>query len=58
MKDFRVRFTVEGEQVTVVELATGYRKRVLQDAGAVATESTPLEVHRAFVARFGPRAAK
>jgi mRNA-degrading endonuclease RelE of RelBE toxin-antitoxin system len=58
VKDFRVRFTVEGDEVCVGELATGYRKRVLEDAQAVATESTPLDVHRAFVARFGARAAK
>jgi hypothetical protein len=58
VKDFRARFTVEGDRVTVHELATGYRKRVLEDARAVATEHTPLEVHRAFVAYFGPRAAK
>jgi tRNA-Thr(GGU) m(6)t(6)A37 methyltransferase TsaA len=58
VKDFRVRFAVEGDEVRVQELATGYRKRVLEDADAVATERTPLEVHRAFVARFGGRAAK
>jgi tRNA-Thr(GGU) m(6)t(6)A37 methyltransferase TsaA len=58
VKDFRARFSVTGEVVHVLELATGYRKRVLADAGAVATERTPLDVHRAFVARFGPRAAK
>jgi tRNA-Thr(GGU) m(6)t(6)A37 methyltransferase TsaA len=58
VKDFRVRFVVAGDEVRVQELATGYRKRVLDDAAAVATESTPLDVHRAFVERFGPRAAK
>jgi tRNA-Thr(GGU) m(6)t(6)A37 methyltransferase TsaA len=58
VKDFRVRFTLEDGEVHVRELATGYRKRVLEDQSAVATEHTPLDVHRAFVARFGPRAAK
>jgi len=42
----------------VLEITTGYRKRVLQDPLAVATEQTPLDVHRAFVARFGARASK
>jgi len=58
IKDFRLRFVVDGEQVQVLEIATGYRQRTLDDALAIATESTPLTVHRAFVARFGPTAAK
>jgi tRNA-Thr(GGU) m(6)t(6)A37 methyltransferase TsaA len=58
IKDFRLRFTVSGEHVQVLEIATGYRKRTLDDPLATATESTPLAVHRAFVARFGPSAAK
>jgi mRNA-degrading endonuclease RelE of RelBE toxin-antitoxin system len=57
VKDFRLRFSVDGNQVRVLEIATGYRKRTLDDPAALATEQTPLEVHRAFVARFGPRAA-
>lgn len=52
VKDFRLRFTVEGERVTVHEIGTGYRKRVLTDPTADATESTPLAVHREFVERF------
>jgi len=58
VKDFRLRFSVDGDAITVLELATGYRERVLRDAGARATERTPLDVHRAFVKRFGARAAK
>ena len=53
VKDFRVRFTVEGNQVTVHAIATGYRAGVLDDPRAHATEHTPLSVHRAFVAQFG-----
>jgi tRNA (adenine37-N6)-methyltransferase len=52
LKDFRLSFSVTGERVTVHEITTGYRKRVLTDNAAVATELTPLEVHRAFVERF------
>lgn len=58
VKDFRMRFRVDGSEITVLELATGYRADVLRDPTAVATERTPLDVHRGFVRRFGPRAAK
>jgi mRNA-degrading endonuclease RelE of RelBE toxin-antitoxin system len=58
VKDFRLRFSVQATEIHVIEFATGYRKRALQDPNAVATERTPLAVHRAFVARFGPQAAK
>jgi tRNA (adenine37-N6)-methyltransferase len=53
VKDFRLRFVVEGELVRVLDIGTGYRKRVLADPHAEASETTPLAVHRAFVARFG-----
>jgi tRNA-Thr(GGU) m(6)t(6)A37 methyltransferase TsaA len=58
VKDFRVRFSVEDDRVCVLEIATGYRKRVLDDLGAIATEQTPLSVHRGFVQRFCARAQK
>jgi tRNA (adenine37-N6)-methyltransferase len=58
LKDFRLRFEARDGEIVVLEIATGYRKRVLQDPVAVATEQTPLDVHRAFVARFGARASK
>jgi tRNA-Thr(GGU) m(6)t(6)A37 methyltransferase TsaA len=58
LKDFRLRFVVEDKTVQLLEIATGYPKRVLADPDAVASEQTPLEVHRAFVQRFGPRAEK
>jgi tRNA-Thr(GGU) m(6)t(6)A37 methyltransferase TsaA len=54
IRDFRLRFVVEGQTVRVLGIATGYRQRVLDDPGAVATERTPLYVHRGFVKRFGP----
>ncbi|HET6338169.1 MAG TPA: tRNA (N6-threonylcarbamoyladenosine(37)-N6)-methyltransferase TrmO [Polyangiales bacterium] len=56
-KDFRVLFTVDLDtnQVTVLEVASGYRKRVLEDPRAEPTELTPLEVHRAFVLEFSRR---
>jgi tRNA (adenine37-N6)-methyltransferase len=53
VKDFRVDFVVGGDEVHVLEIASGYRKRVLDDLRATATERTPLDVYRAFVARFG-----
>jgi tRNA (adenine37-N6)-methyltransferase len=51
-KDFRVHFTVEADEVSVLEIVSGYRARVLADENAVATEDTPLAVHRAFVREF------
>jgi tRNA-Thr(GGU) m(6)t(6)A37 methyltransferase TsaA len=58
VKDFRLRFSVDGTQVRVHEVSSGYRRRTLDDPQAVATDRTPLDVHRAFVARFGLRAAQ
>jgi mRNA-degrading endonuclease RelE of RelBE toxin-antitoxin system len=52
VKDFRLRFVVEGVTVRVLAIESGYRKRVLDDPRAQATERTPLAVHRAFAARF------
>jgi tRNA (adenine37-N6)-methyltransferase len=52
IKDFRLRFVVEGGDVRVLAIESGYRKRVLDDPQAVATEHTPLAVHRAFAAEF------
>ena len=48
VKDWRVRFRVEGRAVTVREVVTGYRKKDLE--GAAAPE---VGIHRDFVARFG-----
>lgn len=58
IKDFRLRFLVREQVIEVVEIATGYRSAVLRSQSAQPSESTPLDVHRAFVAKFGPRAAK
>jgi tRNA-Thr(GGU) m(6)t(6)A37 methyltransferase TsaA len=58
VKDFRLYFEVRGDEACVLEIATGYRERVLLDPSALATERTPLQVHRAFVQEFGPSAAK
>ena len=52
VKDFRLRFVVEGAQVCVHAIESGYKPRVLADPHAPATERTPLSVHRAFAARF------
>lgn len=54
VKDFRLSFRVAGQTIGVFDVRSGYRARVLDDPKAVATEATPLDVHRAFVARFGP----
>ena len=53
VKDFRLHFRVTGQIIQVFEVHSGYRARVLEDPHAVATEATPLDVHRAFAARFG-----
>jgi tRNA (adenine37-N6)-methyltransferase len=46
VKEWRVRFHVEGRQITVERLRTGYREEQLAvEAG--------LELHRAFTAEFG-----
>jgi tRNA-Thr(GGU) m(6)t(6)A37 methyltransferase TsaA len=58
LKDFRLRFEARDGEIVVLEIATGYRKRVLLDPLALASERTPLDVHRAFVATFGARASK
>ncbi|HKU43690.1 MAG TPA: tRNA (N6-threonylcarbamoyladenosine(37)-N6)-methyltransferase TrmO [Polyangiales bacterium] len=52
VKDFRVHFSVDAEVVTVLEIVSGYRARVLADLNAQPTEQTSLEVHRAFVREF------
>lgn len=53
VKDFRLGFVVEGGDVHVLAIESGYRRRVLDDPRAVASERTPLDVHRAFQAAFG-----
>jgi tRNA-Thr(GGU) m(6)t(6)A37 methyltransferase TsaA len=53
VRDFRVYFTLHGARVQVEEVTTGYRAAVLADPEAAATADVPLEVHRAFVERFG-----
>jgi len=53
VKDFRVRFRTQGQVISVFEIVTGYRKSVLADERAQASELTPLAVHREFVATFG-----
>jgi tRNA-Thr(GGU) m(6)t(6)A37 methyltransferase TsaA len=55
VKDFRVHFLVQGGAVNIHGISSGYRARVLKDPRALATESTPLAVHRAFVERFGEK---
>lgn len=48
VKDWRVRFHVEGRLITVDSITTGYREREL-----VTSEEEAVAPHRAFVARFG-----
>ncbi len=49
IKDWRLRFVVEGRRVTVEAIASGYRASELASGG----EDRTLGAHRAFVARFG-----
>jgi tRNA-Thr(GGU) m(6)t(6)A37 methyltransferase TsaA len=53
LRDWRILFQLEGREVTVVGVKTGYRARVLNDPSSEPNGDTPLDVHRAFVARFG-----
>lgn len=50
IKEWRARFRVDGQVVTVLEIGTGYR------AGQLAGGAPELAAHRAFVERFGPGA--
>lgn len=50
LKDWRVRFDVDGRRVTVQSLGSGYRPKQL-----ALGEEPALGVHRAFVAEFGVR---
>jgi tRNA-Thr(GGU) m(6)t(6)A37 methyltransferase TsaA len=50
VKDWRIRFESEGRRIVVVSIATGYRDRQLIDGA-----EPVLDVHRAYVARFGLR---
>ena len=53
VRDFRVYFTLDGRRVQIDELSTGYRASALADPHSVPSADIPLELHRAFVARFG-----
>jgi tRNA-Thr(GGU) m(6)t(6)A37 methyltransferase TsaA len=48
VKDWRARFEVDGQRITVLRVRTGYRPReIVENLDAM------LDAHRAFVARFG-----
>jgi tRNA (adenine37-N6)-methyltransferase len=47
VKDWRVRFRVDGREVTVLEVATGYRPSQLAEARDAA-----IDLHRAFIVKF------
>ena len=47
VKDWRVRFRVEGRRIEVIDFATGYRENQLKG------DDPERAIHRAFVARFG-----
>lgn len=55
LRDWRVRFALDGKRVHVLTIASGYKARVLADPAAQATAATGLDVHRAFVAAFEVR---
>jgi tRNA-Thr(GGU) m(6)t(6)A37 methyltransferase TsaA len=55
LRDWRVRFELDGKQVRVQSLASGYKTKVLADPNAEAKTETALEVHRAFAAAFESR---
>jgi hypothetical protein len=49
IKDWRVHFRVEGREVRVLGVSSGYRPAQL------AGDDPALDVHRVFVAKFGQR---
>jgi len=55
LRDWRVRFELDGKHVRVVSIATGYKAKVLADPNATPNAETALEVHRAFAAAFERR---
>jgi tRNA-Thr(GGU) m(6)t(6)A37 methyltransferase TsaA len=52
VKDWRVRFHVDGRRITVDAITTGYRPRQL-----AAPEEPAIKIHQSFVAHFGGEAA-
>lgn len=52
--EWRARFVLQGREVRVLAIETGYRRGQIESAGAQATE--PLALHRAFAREFGSRA--
>lgn len=54
IRDFRLRFSVEGTRITVLSVHSGYKRRALQRPTPKAGAETPLSIHRAFIERFGP----
>jgi tRNA-Thr(GGU) m(6)t(6)A37 methyltransferase TsaA len=55
LRDWRVRFSLDGKRVHVSSIASGYKSSVLADPKAEAKTETALEVHRAFIAAFERR---
>lgn len=53
IKDFRLRFSVAGTEITVLEIQTGYKRPALYRSGTQPKADTPLSVHRAFIEHFG-----
>lgn len=53
IRDFRLRFSVDGTRITVLSVHSGYKRRALDRPSAKAGATTPLAVHRAFIERFG-----
>jgi tRNA (adenine37-N6)-methyltransferase len=53
IEDWRFLFSVQDRDVVVDRVCSGYRPRVLNDPRSQPSAQTPLDVHRAFVARFG-----
>ena len=48
VKEWRARFAVEGQRITVLRIRSGYRPREI-----VENPEASLDAHRAFVAKFG-----
>jgi hypothetical protein len=52
--DWRARFVLQGREVRVLAIETGYRRAQIESAGVQA--AGPLALHRAYTLEFGPQA--
>jgi tRNA (adenine37-N6)-methyltransferase len=52
IRDFRIFYKIDAQTVRIDRIETGYPPRELNNPKATATAQTPLDVHRALMAKF------